>query len=114
VIDVRGDGHCLLYAAEACLNADGGYFKDITYATICDRLMQEVIGNEAFYAGFETDIVAGIRDFLYDKKYNTDACDMALAILCNALGINANVYQVREDGGYDVTMIIPSRFGVTW
>jgi hypothetical protein len=42
------------------------------------------VEHKNYYSAFSTDdVIAGICKVLYDKEYNTDACDLLLAAIAN-------------------------------
>ena len=85
IVDVRGDGQCIIHAAILCLQSAG---YSITHVDLCSALVSEVITNLAFYDNFSTDdedVVKGIFRLIFDKEYNTDTCDLLIAALSKQL-----------------------------
>ena len=112
IVDVRGDGHCIIHAAILCLQSAG---YSITHVDLCSALVSEVITNLAFYDNFSTDDedVNGIRRLIFDKEYNTDTCDLLVVALSNATGAKITIYQYREDAQrYAPIVLKPGRWGV--
>ena len=113
IIDVRGDGHCLIHAARLCLHYAG---YTTTHGDLCSELENEVKTNQAFYINFSTDdegVLKGIRRMIFDKEYNTDACDLVVPALSNATGTTITIYQDREETNqYDRFVVEPGRSDV--
>ena len=111
--EVRGDGHCLLYAALAGLNAAEG-FQRHHRLSLSQTIIREVAMNQTYYKDFSqsrTDVFQGVKDYIYRQKYDTDTGDIILSVICNALGVTAFVYQQGLDG-YHRMQITPGRPGV--
>lgn len=88
MVEVRGDGHCLLYAFATSLHAEGILETDIDQ--ICEGLKTEVRENGDFYGKFlesSTDIMHDIDDYINNRQYNTDMGDLLLSALCNAFKV---------------------------
>ncbi|CAM1313489.1 Uncharacterised protein g6278 [Pycnogonum litorale] len=99
IVQVRGDGHCLLYAALVCLHE--GEIDDLLHPDLCDRILKEVELHEDFYADFvnDTNAVEGVRKYIFELQYNTDSADLVVAALCNALHVSATIFVSRDEGG---------------
>jgi hypothetical protein len=115
IVEVRGDGHCLLHAAIAALNSTADSFMH-NRLTVSRSLIREVSLNQSYYDDFSTenDIIREVKDFVYRKKYDTNTGDIILTALCNALETTAYVYQkVQGAMGYRELRMTPGRQGVT-
>ena len=112
IIEVRGDGHCLLYAISESIKEEG--FANMSSDELCVKLRNEVNDNKEYYQTFsssDNDILEGIDKYISDKQYNTDCADIILSALCNALAVTATVYQFREDSVTEIKQP-PGRPGV--
>ena len=99
MVEVRGDGHCLLYAFATSLHSEGISETDIYQ--ICEGLQNEVRENGVFYGKFlegSTDIVHDIDDYIINRQYNTDSGDVLLSALCNAFKVRAVIMRAGNDG----------------
>ena len=96
VVNVRGDGHCIIHAARLCLEHAG---KHISYNQICDALISEIVFNRDTYSEFATegqDIVAEACKFIFQKDYNTDTCDIVLSAIANACQTKVVIYSTSR------------------
>ena len=92
LVDVPGDGHCLLHAFLLCLQEQG---INVGYSEMCERILEETHVNWHFYKQFHPegcDILNDVNEYIRNKKYNTDAGDFILNILCNSYKVTATVY----------------------
>ena len=113
VIEVRGDGHCLLYAIGKGLNEES--LGNMTSDDLCLKLQNEINDNKQYYqkfSGSDTDIMADINKYINEKQYNTDSADMILSALYNALSVTATIHQNRNEAVVEIQQI-PGRPGVT-
>ena len=97
-VEVRGDGHCLLYAIKESLKEDT--FANMSSDELCIKLWNEVNDNKHCYQTLlsgDTDILEGVDKYIAVKQYNADCADIILLALCNALGKTATAYQYRKD-----------------
>ena len=114
VINVTGDGHCLLYAVEKCLTHES--IGTLTHEELCEGLVTEIRSNIDYYDDFAPagqDIFSDIENYVHNREYNTDAVDLVLAALCNLLGVSAIVYRFGEDG-LSINGLGPGRPGVVF
>ena len=112
IIEVRGDGHCLLYAISESLKEES--VGNMSSDELCDKLGNEVNDNKQYYQTFsssDADILEGINKYISEKQYNTDCTDIILSALCNALRVTATVYQYREESVTEIKQH-PGRPGV--
>ena len=113
IIEVQGDGHCLLRAVNVTLQYLG---MIMTHLELCEALISEVVFHKKYYEAFETDtqdIISGLCKFIFNKEYNTATSDILVAALCNALSATAVIYQFQEaTGNYTETVQAPGRPGV--
>ena len=113
VIPVRGDGHCLMYAVCASLDAtrQGTY----TVEELGNLLAKEVAEHHEFYRDFvatnDLDLTEAVRAFLVKTEYNNNSCDIFLNAICNALNLKAVVIR-RCDTVVRQIEVIPGRPGV--
>ena len=112
LIPVRGDGHCLLYAISSSLHAAGaGIYTD---AELGKTLTDEFANNGQFYKDFasgDVDLVVAAEEFLREKQYNNNTCDMFLNAMCNAMGLKTILIRVADKQVNEIE-VIPSRPGV--
>ena len=113
VINVTGDGHCLLYAVEKCLTLES--IGTLTHEELCEGLVTESRSNIDYYDDFAPaeDIISDLENYVHNREYNTDAVDLVLAALCNLLGVSAIAYRFGEDG-LSINGLGPGRAGVVF
>ncbi|XP_050401286.2 uncharacterized protein LOC126818120 [Patella vulgata] len=94
LVDVRGDGHCLLQAVNQSLLEQN---ICMTTQQISEKLMKEVETNIGFYQQFsidDDDVFKQLKQYLFCKDYNTNTADMLLDGICNALGVQIDLHQL--------------------
>lgn len=92
IVEVRGDGHCLLYAISESLKEES--VGNMSSDELCDKLRNGVNDNKQYYQTFsssDADILEGINKYIGEKQYNTDCADIIPSALCNALRVTATV-----------------------
>ena len=98
LIEVRGNGHCLLYAVSKSLDEES--LGTLTRDELCLKLQNEINDHKQYYqkfSGSDADSMDDIDKYVNEKQYNTDSADMILSALCNALSVKATVYQYRDE-----------------
>ena len=94
VIPVPCDGHCLLHAFRLCLHK--GKIADISEDDLCDKIKQEVHQNRLFNKSFAAEgqyILRETHRYITLKEYDRDTVDMLTRVLCNAMSVNASIFQ---------------------
>jgi len=111
VIQMPGDGHCLIHAVRRSLSEEN--IDNLSHDQICFKLKNEIITNKYYYDDFagDRDIVKDIENYIMNKAYNNDTIDLVLAALCNCLGVSAILYQV-VDNNFQISAHAPGREGV--
>ena len=113
VLRVQGDGHCLLHAVKESLHAEN--IATVSVQTLCDKLMEEVCVHLSYYEKFSSEgsnVSEELQRYIADKDYNSDTIDLVLAALCNALEVDAVIYQTRHGSLQEIHMR-PGRPAVT-
>ena len=91
VTEVRGDGHCLVYAVTVCLK-DVGYHTDSK--SVMKSLSYEITMNKDYYQGFLVsghDVCQGLKRYIDCRDYTQEMADVVLPALCNQLRVKAIV-----------------------
>ena len=113
VIQVKGDGHCLLHAVSESLRAEGaGLF---TEKELGNLLALEIGDHHEFYKSFfvddDVEVQEAIDSYITKKDYDNNICDTFISALSNALSMKVVI--VRELNAVVIQIIIlPSRPGV--
>ena len=94
--DVAGDGHCLLHSVIESFSALG---INITHRELCEKLLNEIVLHSQFYEDFSTgNLIVGMGNYLFKKKYNTSTCDLAFwGGLCNTLNATIIVHNAQAE-----------------
>ena len=100
-INVPGDGHCFLYALLCSMKAQ------LMYVCADSELIKNAIitefftNNDTYQPFFSNDDHIGMRrelfEYVFDKKYNSNVCDILPFITSNALGINLMILDVLPE-----------------
>ena len=98
IVDVPGDGHCLVESVRQGLVVKA---VDFTTVEICNELKNEIETNHNLYSAFSTgqDILSDLSTYIEDKNYNTDTADLLVDGIANAMRLEITIYVV---GGENV------------
>uniref|UniRef100_A0A7M5VBJ9 OTU domain-containing protein n=2 Tax=Clytia hemisphaerica TaxID=252671 RepID=A0A7M5VBJ9_9CNID len=99
IVDVPGDGHCLIYAWELCLHASSQ--NDISYMSLKDMLERELKSNKETYMKFlmkasKIDYDINVLKYIYKKTSNNDLCDILILALSNATSLSCMIWEERN------------------
>jgi hypothetical protein len=102
MITVPGDGHCLLHAVQVCLQKGG--IAEVSVKDLCDKLLNEIYKNWAFYKSFcpGQDILRGLHRYVALKEYNNDTVDLVLLVLSNAMPFKITIFQCTEESFIEI------------
>ena len=97
IVDVPGDGHCLVESVRQGLVVKA---VDFTTVEICNELKNEIETNHNFYSAFSTgqDILSDLSTYIEDKNYNTDTADLLVDGIANAMRPLSTSLVVRMSG----------------
>jgi hypothetical protein len=91
VVDVDGDGHCLLYSILTSIEYQCNENVDIDLLKLKKCVLDEAIENRHLYKSFINDVEGTFEELLYkyvfSKQYNTSFGDVVPYVIANALNI---------------------------
>eukprot|EP00111_Clytia_hemisphaerica_P020797 TCONS_00061333-protein len=105
VIEVPGDGHCLLYAWEICLNFSENSSLKPSYVALSSMVMQQYLLRKKEYKKFlcdnelNVDMDNEIRKYLNEKSYGRQIGDEPIFdSLTNATNVKVFTWESAENG----------------
>ena len=107
-----GDGHCLLHSILTSYTHQLQNHPMITLSSIKASLTYEIHDNSVRYLPFvENNSVGalgrGMQAFLVDRHYDQSFGDLVPMILANALGLQINIIDERDDGSLNEMVMSP-------
>ena len=100
IVDVPGDGHCILHSFVICIN-QLGIQTDLD--TIKQSISTELQTRAEYYAQFSVATESSsasqilqneIRAYLRDKRYQANSVDIVISMLSNIFSIKIEIYRI--------------------
>jgi len=110
IVNVRGDGHCILYAFKLCMRSE--FDEDISIDQMSHDLKEEAISNQMFYNEFTSnnrDLVNDIISYVTERNYMSESADLILALLCNIYRVQITVVKMQHNNKIVELIQSPSR-----
>ncbi|CAG2199907.1 unnamed protein product [Mytilus edulis] len=106
LVNVRGDGHCLVYAFQICMEAELN--EKIGTEEIFQNLRVEANRNKNFYKDFITDdqdLITEVNSYIDENNYMSGTADLILVLSCNAYQVFANIITVENNNISQLTQL---------